>query len=333
MKKQHEDIDELLLRYTAGEIDEDSFQRLKRWTEQSDVHRSYVRCRLEIWFSAKAVDSSLDFNVPQALERFERRCAKQRRFHMSSFSYRTLMKVAAVILVLLLPLAGYWKGQHAVKQEFAEMVVEAPLGATTRLKLPDGTIVCLNAGSRIAYSQGFGLNERSLQLQGEGYFEVARNEALPFYVLTDEMSLRVVGTKFNFRNYKDDEEATIALMEGKVAISNRMYPSAPELFLNPNESVIMNKRTGLMKKQSKNTESSNAWARNELMFDEELLPDIAKQLTRSFNVQVSVADSLKNRRFYGCFTITGNTIEKVLSTMSETKQMNYRNDNGNYLIY
>lgn len=332
MKRQYEDIDDLILSYTAGQIDEESFCRLKQWTKESDEHLAYVRSRLEVWFSAGVTDTSLDFNAQQAFERFERRCAR-RSFRKKRIAYQTLLKVAAVILLLLMPLAGYWKGKDAVKQKFAEIVIEAPLGATTRLILPDGSVVYLNAGSQIAYSQGFGLDGRTLRLQGEGYFEVAHNETLPFHVLTDEMNLRVIGTKFNFRNYKDDEEAAITLMEGKVAVSNRMFPSAPEWFLKPNESVTMNKRTGIMKKMTKNTEASNAWSRNELMFDEELLSDIAKQLTRSFNVQVTVADSLKNRRFYGSFTITGNTIEKVLSTMSETRQMNFKIENGNYLIY
>lgn len=85
-----------------------------------------------------------------------------------------IYRVAAVVLLLLLPLATYWQGKEAVKHNFADMVVEAPLGARTKLYLPDGTLVWLNAGSKIVYSQGFGVDDRNLSLEGEGYFEVTK---------------------------------------------------------------------------------------------------------------------------------------------------------------
>ena len=68
-------------------------------------------------------------------------------------------------------------------------------------------------------------------------------------------------------------------------------------------------------------------------FDEELLKDIAKKLMRSYNVKVEVADSLRNKRFYGSFGISGNTIDKILDVMASTQQMNYKYENGVYILY
>lgn len=87
--------------------------------------------------------------------------------------------MAAAILIILLPLAGYWGGMETVKSGFSDIVVEAPMGARTKLYLPDGTLVWLNAGSKITYSQGFSVDNRDLTLEGEGYFEVKRNEEVP----------------------------------------------------------------------------------------------------------------------------------------------------------
>lgn len=67
----------------------------------------------------------------------------------------------------------------------------------------------------MSYAQDFGINERSLNLSGEAYFEVTRNEEIPFKVHTEELDVKVLGTKFNFRNYKDDLEAKVCLLEGK----------------------------------------------------------------------------------------------------------------------
>ena len=73
----------------------------------------------------------------------------------------------------------------------------------------------------MSYAQDFGINERSLNLSGEAYFEVTRNEEIPFKVHTEELDVKVLGTKFNFRNYKDDLEAKVCLLEGKVALNTR----------------------------------------------------------------------------------------------------------------
>ena len=72
------------------------------------------------------------------------------------------------------------EGWNKYKRGIFDIIVEAPLGSRTKLTLPDGTLVWLNAGSRITYSQGFGVGNRKIELIGEGYFEVKRNEEVPF---------------------------------------------------------------------------------------------------------------------------------------------------------
>ena len=240
--------------------------------------------------------------------------------------------MAAVLLVLLVPFATYYQGKHTVKQNFSDIVVEASLGTHTKLNLPDGSLVWLNAGSKVTYSQGFGVDDRKLTLEGEGYFEVAHNEKVPFEVCTKEVNLRVLGTKFNFKNYSNDEEVMISLVEGKVALQNGIK-AMEELYLEPNERMVLNKLTGEMVKSKANVEYANIWRDNKLFFDEELLEDIAKKLMRSYDVRIEVADSLRDRRFYGDFMINKNTIEEVLETIASTSRMNYRYENGKYILY
>lgn len=137
------------------------------------------------------------------------------------------------------------------------------------------------------------------------------------------MNLRVLGTKFNFKNYSNDEEVMISLVEGKVALQNGIK-AMEELYLEPNERMVLNKLTGEMVKSKANVEYANIWRDNKLFFDEELLEDIAKKLMRSYDVRIEVADSLRDRRFYGDFMINKNTIEEVLETIASTSRMNYR---------
>ncbi|MCD8093476.1 MAG: FecR domain-containing protein [Bacteroides sp.] len=333
-EEKYNDIDELIASYLSGELDKEAYAHLKRWTMESEANRIYVRNQLEVWFSSGVSGDDTPFNKDKAFDLFKRRMVKaeemQKQVHR--FSWKVVYRVAAVILFLLLPLGAYWQGKETVKDTFADMIVEAPLGARTKLHLPDGTLVWLNAGSKIVYSQGFGVEDRKLCLEGEGYFEVTKNEKIPFEVRTKELNLKVLGTKFNFKNYAEDEEVTVNLMEGKVALNNRLKNMAT-LYLAPQEKMVLNKRTGIMKRSKTNVEYANAWSRNELFFDEELLEDIAKKLMRSYNAEIVVADSLKNKRFYGSFKIIGNTIDEVLQTIASTNRMRYRHENDKYILY
>lgn len=332
----HAGIDRLIMEYVSGKLDKDSFDRLKRWSLESEDNRRYVRQRLEVWFSSGAADNRVSFDKEKAYLRFLQRIHDRpesgtgRTTRRLPLSY--LYKVAAVILIVVLPIAGYWSGKETVKSTFADMVVEAPLGAQTRLSLPDGTSVWLNAGSKITYSQGFGMDDRKLSLEGEGYFEVERNEKIPFEIMTPEVSLRVLGTKFNFRNYPDDKEVAVSLLEGSVMLHNEMK-TMPDMVLSPAERMTLDKRTGEMRKSRADVENSMLWTRDELFFDEELLEDIAKKLTRSYDVRIEVADSLKGKRFYGSFRILGNTVEEVLEAIASTGQMRYKLINGKYILY
>lgn len=161
---------------------------------------------------------------------------------------------------------------------------------------------------------------------------MVHNQDLPFEIHTHEVDLRVLGTKFNFKSYPDDEEVMVNLLEGKVALYNGMK-SMSELFLSSNEKMVLNKRTGEMVKTESCAENSRLWTNDELFFDEELLQDIAKKLMRSYGVKIEIADSLKNRRFYGSFKVMGNTIEEVLEIIASTNRMKYRYENEKYILY
>ena len=85
-----------------------------------------------------------------------------------------------------------------MKANFSDIVVEAPSGSKRSCSCRMGLWVWLNAGSRLTYSQGFGVDNRKLELDGEGYFEVYRNENIPFVVKSKDLEVEVLGTVFNF---------------------------------------------------------------------------------------------------------------------------------------
>lgn len=332
--KDYIGTDELLIEYFSGnsEVAKELMHRM----EESEAERECVRRGVEVWFSSGVAMDDAAYDADRAYERFLNKIRKSagmtlRPRMVKRSTTHIWLRVAAVVLIVILPLVAYLGGKETVKSTFSDVVVETPLGAKTKLYLPDGTQVWLNAGSKIIYSQGFGVDDRNLQLEGEGYFEVTKDTKKPFRIHTKELDLRVVGTKFNFRNYSEDKEVVVSLMEGEVALHNGLK-NMSELFLNPQEKVVLDKQTGNMTKMTAKTENANAWSRNELLFDEELLEDIAKELSRTYDVRVKVADSLRTVRFYGVFSTIG-TVEEVLNAMAATQRMRYQRVDNEYIIY
>ncbi len=331
-EKKQTNIDLIVTQYLSGTLDNESFNKLKSYCFESEANREYVRKKLEIWFSSGAVSSTVHFDKEKAFYLFQQRVTCNSKRQKKLFSWKLFMRIAVVMVILIIPLATYWQGKEAVKQTFEDMIVEVPIGAHTKLFLSDGTLVWLNAGSKIIYSQGFGVDNRQLQLEGEGYFEVARNEKIPFEIKTKEVNLTVLGTKFNFRNYQEDKEVIVNLLEGKVVLQNGVK-KMPKLYLTPNEKMVLNKVTGQMVKSHTKADKSTVWINDELLFDEELLEDIAKKLMRNYKVKIVVADSLRNKRFYGNFKVSTNNIEEILEAMVLTKQMRYKFENDVYILY
>lgn len=337
MEEEKKHIDELIANYLTGGLDENNLSELKVWIAASAENETYFIRQREVWFSAVSREAASIYNKNKAFETFRERIhssKKEQKPFRQGFRLSAIWRYAAVVAVIIaVGCLSYWRGEVNVKDTFADISVEAPLGSKTKLYLPDGTLVWLNAGSRMTYSQGFGVDNRKVELEGEGYFEVTRNEKIPFYVKTKDLQLRVLGTKFNFRDYPEDHEVVVSLLEGKVELNN-MLKSEKEAFLTPDERAILNKSNGLMTVESVTASNASQWTDGYLFFDEELLPDIAKELERSYNVKIHIAnDSLNNFRFYGNFVRREQNIQEVLDALASTEKIQYKIEERNITIY
>lgn len=323
----HIEIDELIATYLSQGLKSEKLSELENWLKASPENQKHFQQMREIWFSTISANEEERYNKEEAYSRFLNRTCQipQEEKTVKKLSlHKFFYGAAAVALLCLISFASYRTGTEQVKKQFAEMVVEAPLGSKTRLYLPDGSLVWLNAGSTITYSQGFGVEERKLKLSGEGYFEVTRNKQLPFEITTKELQLRVLGTKFNFRNYPEDEEVSVSLLEGKVSLRNYLKNDAL-CYLEPDQKAILNKKNGKLMVSASEARYTAEWTNGFLFFDEELLPDIIKELERSYNVKIYIEDeSLKTFRFYGNFVRKEQTIQEILEMLASTGKLEYR---------
>lgn len=326
MQADKEHIDELIASFLSREIGSEGLDELQRWIAASDENRTYFLREREVWFSAIDRRETSRYDKGRAFSRFRERVAAEEGATTRTicFTARWMRHIAVAAVLVAVAALAYWQGGVSVKNHFADITVEAPMGSKTKLHLPDGTLVWLNAGSRIVYSQGFGVDNRRVSLEGEGYFEVMHDESVPFYVETHDLQVRVLGTKFNFRDYPDDREVVVSLLEGKVALHN-LLKEGDEAFLSPDERVILDKQSREMKIEAKQAGLSSQWTNGCLSFDERLLTDIVKELERSYGVSIRiVTPRLKTFRFYGTFFRQEQSIREVMDALASTGELHYR---------
>lgn len=330
-----ERADNLIDQYISGTISKQQLDELTAWTVKSEGNRQYVRERLEIWFSASIAGGKCDFDLETKYRNLRERLtalqSKARKKNTRIKIIKGVVAVAAVALLAVLPFVGYRQGVMNTEAKLTEIRMETPLGSRTKMYLPDGTLVWLNAGSKLAYSQGFGVNNRNVKLVGEAYFEVTHNERLPFEINAKELDLKVLGTRFTYNNYLESKVIKVDLLDGRVFLKNNSDGNG--MTLKPNERMIYDKNSGQMWRKSIDTSLSASWTNGVLFFDEMPLEDIAETLTKAYNVRIRVSKRLKNESFYGSFDTKNNSVEDVLHKISTTKKMKYRYENGVYTLY
>lgn len=337
---KHTCIDDLIYLYISGTIDKSSLQELEDWAMLSEDNLSYVRGKLEVWFSTGLLKESDTFGADweTSYKRLESRLFDETSESVIPISvlrkkYVWVAMVAALVLLLFLPLAGYWYGIGSRHKAASGICMETMSGARTKVNLPDGTQVWLNADSRLTYASDYGMKERRVRVEGEALFDVIKDEEHPFIIHSKELDLKVLGTRFTFSNYKDDDRVKVDLIRGKVFLTDNI--TSRKMYLDPNERMILDKATGDMAKKRIDATYSSEWIKGRLFFDEQPLSEIAKTLERNYGVKIRVSNSLKTESFYGLFDMKKNTIDDILRAISSTRQMKYKYnyDDNEYILY
>ena len=171
-----------------------------------------------------------------------------------------------------------------------------PKGGEYKIVLDDGTEIWLNSASELKYPAHFVGNERRVQLTGEAYFQVARNEAAPFIVETRDMDVKVLGTSFNVSVYEDEESCHATLVEGRVEVNDKV--NGEKVVLTPGKQALL--RGGEMTVREVNTKLYTLWRLDRFTFASEDMEGVIRKLSRWNNVDFFFANSsMKQKRFTG----------------------------------
>ncbi|MCW3804471.1 FecR family protein [Plebeiibacterium marinum] len=246
--------------------------------------------------------------------------------------YLKLVQAAAILIVFVLgagSLFVYERVTAEKPQPTSYCEIYAPLGSKSKVVLPDNSIVWLNAGSRLKYSNLFNQVDRNLTLEGEGYFKVAKNKKIPFRVDADHFIVEAVGTEFNVRAYKEDEAIVTSLVEGKVKLEHASEKIADNIYLNPNHKATFyknkskgNNRPRLIIRPNVDLSPNIAWKNNQLILNKERLEDLSVDLERMYDCKIHFnSEEIKSYMFSG--TITDMGLNEILDVIKLSTPVNY----------
>lgn len=321
-------IDNLIVDQLNGDIDKLGRKELEAWIDSSPEHKKYYFSRQEVWFSLMPDDTKAEFSWSEGFERFKKKVdkelTKQEDFSNSAHRFYFLRYVAIVAIAVVTGYVLYNRGEESVKHELANINMEVPLGSQMNMLLPDGTKVCLNGGSEISYSQGFGVNNRDITLEGEGYFEVKHNARLPLMIKTKNIELTDLGTKFDVCDYREDDEAHVVVDEGCIQIESGKTKRTA--ILRSNQRVAVDKNTGNFNLASMSqSEKENRWNNGLLNFYNLPMWEIAKDLSRAYGVEIMIKNSkVGNTKYCGLFSCKNQDLNDILRILSATGTLKYK---------
>ena len=245
------------------------------------------------------------------------------------FSFIPYLRYVAIVAVIL---SIGWGGFRLIRSNQEKVLtyteVHVKNGEHKRIILPDGTSVTLNAGSYLRYPREFITDVRRIEMNGEAFFEVTRDEEKPFLIHTKDADVKVLGTSFNVKAFDMDEQLTVSVQTGKVQVD---LPEAMMRLL-PDEQFVMDKTKGEFQKRNEDARLSTVWIKGGLYFNRTPIRTVVNELVRMYNRTIEFAPGAEYDDYiYG--EHDNKSLEAVLKSIQYSPDIKYRIENDKIVLY
>lgn len=327
-------MNDIILKYLQGNASEKEKELLLVWLRADEENKKTFSEIRDRWLESDAAPVSDPELVKRAFKRFTTGIeAKERARGQRRLSY--YMKVAASVAILLVcSLGGYFTGQNqlfdsSIEEQLIMNRVIMGKGSKGSVTLPDGTTAWLNANSMLIYPEQFSDNKRSVKLEGEGYFEVVRNEKAPFFVETDGMIVNVLGTHFNVKNYENKETIETTLLSGEVEVF--LSGMSKGIILKPNQRISCNRQSGTYNLAEVDASDYIIWIGDKLVCTNEKLSTILHRMKHWYNMEIECKKgvSLDHRL---SLTIRKESPEEILKLLTLISPIRYTIEGDKIII-
>lgn len=275
-----------LVEYILGMLTHGENLMIEEWYKQSPENEKRLDQIYFILCVKDRMEVMNSVNPEEALSGFKNKLRNKSKFNVFRNHISIIQRVAAFLCIPLFLLSAYLFLKPAENSvQIVDVVTNA--GMVSSFKLPDGTKVWLNSGSRLSYPTRFNDENRTVKLEGQGFFDVVKNPDTPFIVKTEEnYSVKVYGTEFNVSAYKDDNYVETTLVSGSI----ELFAGNNSQKVKPGEKTIFDKRSCDLKVIKVNTEYDTAWKDGSIIFKNHTMEDVLKILGRHYNVRFVVKD-------------------------------------------
>lgn len=332
-----ETIWSIIGRKLEGDISPEEEQALNEWMNISTTNKQVYFQIKELWYHKQ--DQTNNSQAIAAYDKLINRikfaevAQSQTRVQQISFRINQFVKYAAILFFILSfgYLSYYFIEAESTNNEFC--TISVPKGNKSEVILSDGSKIWLNNNSKLVYPKKFNAKERRIELIGEAYFEIEKNEKVPFIVQTSDISIKVMGTKFNVSAYANDKFIETTLISGKVMVQSNDNPEI-ETVLKPGESLTFDKVNNQAAVNDVDTEFYTYWMKGEFVFKDERFETLAKRIERIYNVEITFEDeTLKDKTYTGDFKVDDNiyTILEIFKR-STTVPIDYTTDRNKITI-
>lgn len=326
-------IDEdYFIKYLKNELTEEETRRLIAWVKEKKENQDFLFSLKDSYVYLNYESDCKGVNTEHEWQKFAQKvglsCQKS-VLPKKNLSWKRFLFYAAAIIIVAF--TG-WQANFYYSEIMSvdkKITLETEVGQQARAVLPDGSIVLLNACSKLTYSLGEWLNARSVQLDGEAIFDVKHRDNEPFYVRTRHYNIRVLGTNFNVLSYPKEPKDIVTLKHGKVEID--VEGIADNITLKPGDSFIYNNLSETYKIEKRPLNQIYVWEHREIVFEGHTLEDKKAELSRHFGYQFQIASELQQLSFKA--TLRDESLNEFLSLLcSVAPQLSYSIDVDNKVI-
>lgn len=317
---------ELIVKYLQGHLSDIELDNFLLWINADSENKKLF---FEIKAMYEACDSDQTFDVMQSWKRLLQKRQKQRIKRGMMIGFRWFSYAATLVLVVTASVF-FWNKTGQGSDEVTRYIGGNGVCANV-MELPDGTKVHVGPQTTFYYKGNYGEKTREVYLEGEAYFDVAKQKDKPFIVKVKGQDIEVLGTKFNVLAYPNDSLFVTTLLEGSVSLFIEKLNT--HTILNPDEQFVYNRQNSRTEILKVKASEYLRWTEGYYYFREQSLKSILDRLSRVYELNfVMKSDALKQKKFTGTF-YKGQNIEEVLDIINVSVPFKYKIEGRNIVIY
>ncbi len=328
-ENKHIDFLDLIGKYLAKETTGEEIKLLEEWVKKDPENKKTFLDLKQAWILSNAEHVDQQININKEWEQLNSTIFEEEEYtddlpsDIINFNYNKFLKVAAIIVIVLT--AGYFMF-YLISHPSTEQLVAG--NSVISSKLPDGTEVTLNHNSILKYPKIFASNIRTVQLQGDAYFDVTHDLSKPFVIEIKNIQVEVLGTSFYISAKVEQPTVDVIVHTGKVAIIGN---NNEKLFLTAGEKGTFNKSNGQLSKGENLDRNFISWKTKQLIFDNESLVNVVDKINQTYHSNITI----DNPDIYNCLltaTFEEQSLEIILEVLQETFDLIVEHKDGIILI-